>query len=169
MRTGPSLQRKGPGRVLLPLQTPSRKPSLLLKLTLAPAIRSYSPTVFFRALYIQAVGYKDCDIISERGNPCRKRASKRDTMQGRICPLIPKPTEQGLQSEDIEKRRHGAALPDRTLDCEHSRTPSVHLHLCLRVVVHHANPSAELQFASGSLQNSRQKPMVNPIEGLGLI
>ena len=24
-------------------------------------------------------------------------------------------------------------------------------------------------FESGSLQNSRQKPMVNPIEGLGLI
>ena len=49
MRTGPSLQRKGPGRVLLPLQAPSRKPSLLSKLTLAPAIRSYSLTAFFTA------------------------------------------------------------------------------------------------------------------------
>ena len=49
MRTVPSLQRKGPGRVLLPLQAPIRKPSLLSKLTLAPAIRSYSPTAFFTA------------------------------------------------------------------------------------------------------------------------
>ena len=49
MRTGPSLQRKGPGRVSLPLQAPCRKSSLLSKLTLAPAIRSYSPTAFFTA------------------------------------------------------------------------------------------------------------------------
>ena len=47
MRTGPSLQRKGPGRVSLPLQAWSRKSSLLSKLTLAPAIRSYSLTAFF--------------------------------------------------------------------------------------------------------------------------
>ena len=40
MQTGPSLQRKGPGWVSLPLQAPSCKPSLLSKLTLAPAIRS---------------------------------------------------------------------------------------------------------------------------------
>ena len=59
------------------------------------------------SLYIQAAGYKHRDIIGERGNPCRKRASKRDTVQGRICPPIPKPTEQGLQSWDIEKRRQG--------------------------------------------------------------
>ena len=82
---------------------------------------------------------------------------------------IPKPTEQGLQSEDIEKRRQGATPPDRTLDRECPRTPFVHLHHCLRVVVHHVNPSAELRLESGDLQNSGQKPMVNPIEGLGLI
>ena len=100
------------------------------------------------SLYIQAAEYKDCDIISERRNPCRKRASKRDTAQGRICPLIPKPTKQGLLSP---------------------WKPSFHMHHCLMVVVHHANPSAELRVEFGSLQNSRQKPMVNPIEGLGLI
>ena len=49
MRTGLSLQQKGPGRVSLPLQAPSRKPSLLSKLALAPAIRSYSPTAFLTA------------------------------------------------------------------------------------------------------------------------
>ena len=94
-------------------------------------------------------GYKDCDVISERGNPCRKAANKRDTAQGRTCPLIPKPAQEGLQRENIEKRRQRAALPDRTLDHDRPRTPSVHLRHCLRVVVHHANPSAELQFESG--------------------
>ena len=49
MQTGPSFQRKSSGRVLLPLQAPSHKPSLLSKLTLAPAIRSYSLTAFFTA------------------------------------------------------------------------------------------------------------------------
>ena len=47
MRTVPSFQRKGPGRVSQPVQALSRKPSLLSKLTLAPAIRSYSATAFF--------------------------------------------------------------------------------------------------------------------------
>ena len=49
MRTGLSLQRKDPGSVSLLLQVPSRKPSLLSKLILAHAIRSYSPTAFFTA------------------------------------------------------------------------------------------------------------------------
>ena len=165
---GPPLQRKGPGRVLLPLQEPSRKPSLLSKLTLTPAIRLLGNRLF-HSLYILAAGYKDCDVISERGNPGRKAANEWDTAQCRTCPLIPKPAQEGLQREDIEKRRQRAALPDRTLDRHHPRTPSVHLHHCLRVVVHHANPSAELRLESGSFQNRRQEPMVYPIEGLGLI
>ena len=37
MQTGPSLQRKGPGRVSLPLQAPSRKPLLLV----CPSMSSY--------------------------------------------------------------------------------------------------------------------------------
>ena len=49
-----------------------------------------------------------------------------------------------------------------------SQTPSVYPHHCLRSVIHHANPSAELRPKSGSLLNRRQKPMVNPIEGPGL-
>ena len=167
MRTGPSLQQKGPGRVSLALQALSRKRSLLSKLTLAPAIRSYSPTAFFIASISRRRDTKT--DISERGNSCRKRASKGDTTQSRVYPLISKPTEQRLLSEEIEKRRQGAALPDRTLDRERPRSPSVHLHHCLRVVVHHANPSAELRLESDSLQNRHQKPMVNPSEGFGLI
>ena len=111
---GPSLQQKGPGRVSLPLQAPNHKLLFLSKLTLALAIRSYSPTAFFTAFISRRRDTKT-DIIGERGNPCRKRASKRDTAQGRICPLLPQPTEH-IESEDIEKRRQGAALHDRTLD-----------------------------------------------------
>ena len=46
MWTGPSLQRKGPGRVSPPVQALSRKPS---KWTLAPAIRSCPATALFKA------------------------------------------------------------------------------------------------------------------------
>ena len=49
MRTGPSLQQKGPGRGMLPLQAPNCKPSLLSKLTLAPATFSYLATASFTA------------------------------------------------------------------------------------------------------------------------
>ena len=49
MRTSLTLQRKGPGRLSLPVQAPSRKLSLLSKLTMAPAFRSYSETAFFTA------------------------------------------------------------------------------------------------------------------------
>ena len=150
---------------------PSTEPQTLafVKIDLGSCYPLVLANRLLHSRYIQAAGYKDCDINGERRNPCRKRVSKRDTAQERIRSLIPKPTEQGLQSEDIEMRRQGAALPDRTLDSERPRTPSVHLHNCLRVVVHHVNPSAKLRFESGSLRNSRQKPMVNPIEGLGLI
>ena len=114
------------------------------------------------SLYVQVAGHKDGDIIGVCRNPCYKRASKRDTMQVQICPLLPKPSKE-LQSKDIEKRRQGATLLDRLLALERL------LFTCLRVAVHYANPSAELRFESGSLQNRCQKLMVNTIEGLGLI
>ena len=50
MRTGLSLQRMGLGRVLLLVQAPSRKPSLLSKLILAPAFCSYPATAFSQPL-----------------------------------------------------------------------------------------------------------------------
>ena len=68
----------------------------------------------FHSLYIQPAGYKDCDVISECGNPCRKAANKRDTAQGRTCPLIPKPAQEGLQRKDIEMRRGDRGQPCRT-------------------------------------------------------
>ena len=71
------------------------------------------------SLYIQAVGFKARDIISERGNPCCKRSSKKDTAQGRILTLIPKSSEQGLQSEDIEETGGSPAGP-----IARSQTPS---------------------------------------------
>ena len=65
---------------------------------------------------------------------------------------IPKTTEQGLKSEDIEKRRQGATLSDRPLERERLRTLPVHLHYRLRVVVQHADPFMEHRFESGGLQ-----------------
>ena len=94
---------------------------------------------------------------------------KKGHRAGPGLPPLPKPTEQEIQSEDIEKSWQEAAPPDRTFDHERPRTPSVHLHHCLRAVLHHANPSAELRLESVSLQNRRQKAMVNPIEGPELI
>ena len=49
----------------------------------------------FHSLYIQTAGHKHCDVISERGNPCREATNKRYTEQGRTCPLIPKPAQLG--------------------------------------------------------------------------
>ena len=47
-----------------------------------------------------------------------RNPAKRDSTQSRSCRPIPKPTEQRLQSKDIEKRRQGATLPNQQLDCE---------------------------------------------------
>ena len=49
MRMGRLLQRKGPGKGTSSLSAPSRKPSLLSRLILAPAICSYHVTTFFTA------------------------------------------------------------------------------------------------------------------------
>ena len=49
MQTGLSLQRKGPGRRPHFFQAPNLKPTLLSKLTLAPATFSYLSTALFTA------------------------------------------------------------------------------------------------------------------------
>ena len=70
---GLSLQRKGFGRVSLPLQAPSRKPSLLSKLNLAPATRSYSPTAFSTAFISRrwdiktVISSANAETLAERG------------------------------------------------------------------------------------------------------
>ena len=71
--------------------------------------------------------------------------------------------------ENWEEETGGATLPEKDLHCERLQALSVYQHHCLQVQVHHANLFTELQLESGGLQNSRQEPMVNPIEGLGLI
>ena len=101
MLTGPSLQWKGPGKVSLPLQAPSRKPSLLSKLTLAPAIRWYN-----------------CLLLSLH----RRQDTK---------PVISSTNAETLAVRSPSK---GNAL----------------------VVIHRANPSAELRLESGK---RRQKTM----------
>ena len=106
MRTRPSLQRKGPERETSPLQVPNRRLSLLSKIDLGSCYL-FVPCNRLLSLYVQAAKHKDSDIIGVCGYLCCKRASKRDTAQGRTCLLIPKPTERRLQSENIEKRRQG--------------------------------------------------------------
>ena len=107
---GPSLQRKGPGRVLLPLQAPSRKPSLLSKLTLAPAIRSYSTTAFFTASISWRRDTKTVTSSANAETLAAWRPTNGIAAQCRTCPLIPKPAQEGLQREDIKKRRQRGSL-----------------------------------------------------------
>ena len=96
MRMGPSLQRKGPGRVLLPIQAPSRKPSLLSKLTLAPAIRSYSTTASFTA----SISWRrDTKTVTSSAN-VETLAARRPT--NRI------PRSAGLAPSSLSLRRRGS-------------------------------------------------------------
>ena len=73
---------------------------------------------YFVGNMISFESLEDSDVIGERGNLCSDAADQRDSAHGRMCPLIPKPIEQRLQSEDIEKRGQGAILPDRSLNRE---------------------------------------------------
>ena len=66
MLTSPLLQRRGPDRLLLPVQAPSRKTSLLSKLTLAPTIRSYPATAFFTASMSRR---RDTKTVISSANP----------------------------------------------------------------------------------------------------
>ena len=147
---GSSLQRKCPSRGT----PPSRRSLLLSKLILAPATSSYLLTAFFTA-FMSYRRDSNTDIISVCENLPSNTADKRDSTQDRICRPICKPPEQGLQGEDIEKRKQGATLPDRPLENECFGTLPVRLHQRLGVVIHHADPFAELRFKSVGLQNLR--------------
>ena len=54
--------------------------------------------------YVQMGEHEDSDIIGERWNLCSDTADWHDSTLGRTGPLIPEPSEQELQSKDIEKR-----------------------------------------------------------------
>ena len=76
---------------------PSTEPQTFafVKIDLGPCNPLILDNRLFHSLYIQPAGYKDCDVFSERGNPCRKLANERDTAQGRTCPLIPSLRRRG--------------------------------------------------------------------------
>ena len=105
MRTGPSLQRKWSWKGIATPSSTEPQAFAFVKIDLGSCYSFVLGNHLLQSLYIQTAEYEDNDIISKRGNTCCKRALKRDTAQGRICPLIPKSTEHGFQSEDIEKRR----------------------------------------------------------------
>ena len=148
------LQQKGPSRGMPPLQALDCRLSLLIKTDLSSCYLYIPHSQLLHCLYVQVVEYKDSDIIGKHRDLRWKRSNKRDTMQGQICPLIPKPMEQGFQSQDIEKRKWGATLPDVPLDRASPWALPIHLHYPLWVMVHYAVPFAELWLESGSLQNS---------------
>ena len=117
-----------------------------------PLLSARTSQPSFHRFNVQSVEHEDIDIICVRGYFCRRRTSKWNATQGRICLLDSKPTEQGLQREDIEKRKQEATLTDRPLDRERLRVLPVHLYHRLQVVVHYAYPFAELLLESGCLQ-----------------
>ena len=140
----------------------------LIKIDLGTCYFFVSQNRLLHRQYVQSARNKDSDIIGVRRDLRPNPSGKGDSIRSRISLLIPKPMEQGLQSKDVQNRRQRATLPDRRLDREHPRTLSVHLHHCLQVMVH-ANPFVELQFEFSGVQNRRQKPIIHPVEGLGLI
>ena len=149
-----------------PLRLPGTQPQTftLIKVHFGSCYLFVPHNCLLHSLYVQTVGHKDSDIIGVHGYLCHKRASKRNPVQSWTCLPIPKLTDEGFQSEDIQKMRQRTTLLDQPFVRESPWVLPVHLHHCLQVVVHHAN-----LFESNGLQNSYQKPMVNPIEGLGLI
>ena len=148
--------------------SPSTQPQTfaLIKIDLGTCYFFIPLNRLLHSLYIWSVGYKNGHIIGIRRNLCPKTAGKGDSTQGWICRPIPEPTEQGLQNEDIEKKRQGATMPDQVLDSKRLQMLTVHLDYRLRIVVHHADPFVELWFESGGFRNRRRKPMVNPVKGL---
>ena len=154
MRTGLSLQRKDLSRRTLPLQAPSRKPSLSSKLILASAICFYLATAFFAAFMSRRRDTKTVilayvDTFAERGPV--KRILRRTGLASSFLNL----QSRGYKSRTLGRDR-GQPCWDWPLDWESLRAPPVHLHYSLRVVVYHGNPFAELRFESSGFQNSRQ-------------
>ena len=88
----------------------------LIKGDLGPYYLLVTRRHLIHRFYVQTAGHKDNDIISVHGYICRKRTSKKKAARNRTCFLIAKQPEQGLQSEDTEKRRPGATLQDWSLD-----------------------------------------------------
>ena len=99
MRTGLSLQWKGPGRGSLLLLVPSRKPSLLSKLTLALAILSYSPTAFFTA-FLSRRQDTNTMISSANAETLAVRGPEKET----LCRVGLAPSSLSLRSRGSKSR-----------------------------------------------------------------
>ena len=103
MRTGLSLQRKGPGRGTLSPPDVHPQTFALIKADIDSCCLFVPCNRLFHNLYVQTAGQND--IIGIRRDFRCKRASKRNSAQGRICHLIPNPKELVLENEGIVKRR----------------------------------------------------------------
>ena len=153
MRTGPSLQWKGPGRGKPPLQAPSHRPSLL-SVNLVSCHLLIPCNCFLHSFYARTAGHKNWDIIGESGDSCPDTTFKWKYDQGWIC-LITKPMK--LQGKNVGKRRQGAALPHRLLNREDSErfpfTCTTVWGLWYRMLIHLWNPSLNLAASKTAARN----------------
>ena len=88
MRTGPPLQQKSPGRVSL-LSRHELQTFTFVKIDLGYCYSSVFGNRLLHSLMSRQRDTKTVISSANVENPCCMRASKRDTMQGRIFPLYP--------------------------------------------------------------------------------
>ena len=160
MPTGLSLQRKGPGRVVLPFQEPNRKPLQTFKGDLGPCYLFVPRKPLLHRCYIQKTVILSAyaDTFAKRG--IAKRMLRRAGLALSSLSLWSRIQRRGDKEQPCWTDLSIADAPERF--------PFTYT-TAFNVVVHHVNPFAELQFESGGLKNSRQEPMINSVEGLGLI
>ena len=120
---GLSLQRLGPGRG--DAISPGTQPQTfaLVKVDLGTCHLLVPLDHHLHCYYVQSARHEDTNV----GNLCSDAADQGDSAQGQTCSLIPQPTEQRLQSEDIEKRGQGQPCRiDRSIV---KASESLHHHL----------------------------------------
>ena len=160
MRTGLSLQWKGSGRGTPLLQAPNHKLSLLSKLILAPAIWSYLATAFFTTFMSRwrdtktLISSAYADSFAERGSA--KRMPHRAGLAFSSLSL------RSRNSKVRTYRRGDRGQPCQT-DCSITKAHECFPFTCTSAC---GLEYMLIHLRNSSFQNSRQKLMVNPIEGL---
>ena len=144
MQMDPSLQRKGLGRDTPPIQAPNSKPSLLSKLTLAPANFSYFSTAIFTATMSS---WRDTNSVMSSANA---------EICDRMLPIREIPYRAGRVLSSLNLRSRGSKA--RTLRRGDKEQPCRTDRLIAKAFERlnpHDDPFVEFQFESGGLQNHR--------------
>ena len=106
---------EGPWKSIATLQAPSRKPSLLSKLTLAPAIRSYSTTASFTA---SISSRRDTNTVTSSANAETLAAKRQAKGIPRSARLVPSSLCLRRRGSDARTWRRG----DRGQPCRTERS-----------------------------------------------